>query len=146
MTAQELWNRCRAEGLVPDCEYEAWAFGCDADELARLVLEGKKTATASVYAVYEPEGEPLPVEGEFSVILDSGDQAVCVIRTTKVYVSPFDEVSAEHAYKEGEGDRSLAYWRKVHQEFFQEELNGVGLNFSDDMQVVCEEFEVVYKT
>ena len=35
---------------------------------------------------------------------------------------PFDEVSKEHAYKEGEGDRSLAYWRDVHEDFFAEEF------------------------
>ena len=32
------------------------------------------------------------------------------------------EVSEEHAYKEGEGDRSLAYWRAVHEEFFTKEF------------------------
>ena len=139
MTAQEMWN---ASGIR--AEYEAWAFGDDPDTLAELVRTGVKTATASAYPFYELEGEDLPKAGEYSVILDTKDEAVCIIRTTKVYVTPYREVTAEQAWKEGEGDRSLDYWRRVHEAFFRKELEAVGLTFTEDMGVVCEEFEVVY--
>ena len=145
MTGKELWNRFAEENNLDDCEYEAWAFGVDSDLLAHLVVTGTKTATASVYHLYELEREPLPSAGEYSVILDSKDNAVCVIQTTKVTVVPFNEVTADHAYKEGEGDRSLDYWRKVHESFFAECLREVGLEFTPDMKVVCEEFAVVHK-
>ena len=139
MTAQEMWN---ASGI--EAEYEAWAFGDDPDTLAELVRNGIKTATASAYPFYELEGEDLPKAGEYSVILDTKDEAVCIIRTTKVYVTPYREVTAEQAWKEGEGDRSLDYWRRVHEAFFRKELEEAGLTFTEDMGVVCEEFEVVY--
>jgi len=38
---------------------------------------------------------------------------------------------------------SLEYWRRVHKEFFGEELKENNIEFSEDMLVVCEEFEVV---
>ena len=139
MTAQEMW---KAIGIEAD--YEAWAFGDDPDTLAELVRTGVKTATASTYPFYELEGEDLPKAGEYSVILDSKDEAVCIIRTTKVYVTPYRDVTAEQAWKEGEGDRSLNYWRRVHEVFFRKELEAVNLPFTEDMGVVCEEFEVVY--
>lgn len=145
MTEKELWGLFNKKYHLPDCEYDAWAFGVDADALAHLVLTGEKTATASAYPLYELEGEPLPEEGEYSVILDSGDHAVCVIQTTKVSVVPFCRVTAEHAYKEGEGDRSLGYWRKVHEKVFSQWLAEAGLEFTPDMRVVCEEFAVVYQ-
>ena len=75
------------------------------------------------------EEDPLPQSGDYSVILNSKDEAVCVIQTTKTTVVPFDEVSKEHAYKEGEGDRSLAYWRDVHEEIIAEELAETQLEF-----------------
>ena len=78
-------------------------------------------------------------------VLYHKDEAVCIIQTKKVYVVPFHAVTAEHAYKEGEGDKSLAFWRKVHEKFFTECLEEVNLKFTSDMKVVCEEFEVVYK-
>ena len=139
MTAQEMWN---ASGI--QAEYEAWAFGDDPDTLAELVRTGVKTATASAYPFYELEGEDLPKAGEYSVILNTKDEAVCIIRTTKVYVTPYREVTAEQAWKEGEGDRSLNYWRWVHEAFFRKELEAVGLGFTENMGVVCEEFEVIY--
>ena len=139
MTAQEMWN---ASGIQAD--YEAWAFGDDPDTLAELVRTGVKTATASAYPFYELEGEDLPKAGEYSVILNTKDEAVCIIRTTRVYVTPYREVTAEQAWKEGEGDRSLDYWRRIHEAFFRKELEEAGLTFTEDMGVVCEEFEVVY--
>ena len=139
MTVQEMW---KASGIEAD--YEAWAFGDDPDTLAELVRTGVKTATASAYPFYELEGEALPKAGEYSVILNTKDEAVCIIRTTKVCVTPYREVTAEQAWKEGEGDRSLDYWRRVHEAFFRKELEAIGLTFTEDMGVVCEEFEVIY--
>ena len=139
MTAEEMWKQSGLAG-----EYDAWAFGEAADKLAALVKAGIKTATCSAYDLYEAEGEDLPLPGDTSVILDSSDEAVCIVRTTRVYVVPFDRVSAEHAFKEGEGDRSLEYWREVHESFLKEELSSIGRTFDGSTRVVCEEFEVVY--
>ena len=143
MNDAEMWKRyCEKEGV--NAAYEAWAFGGAPDELAALVLSGTKTATASAYPLYTLEGEGLPKAGDFSVILNEKDEAVCVIRTSKVYVCPFREVSAEHAFREGEGDRSLDYWRRVHRDFFTHEMSAAGFSFDEDMPVVCEEFLRVY--
>lgn len=147
MTGKELWNKFIKETSLNEFanDYEAWSFGSDADELAHLVMTGTKTATSSAYPLYELKNEPLPLSDVYSVILDSKDNAVCIIKTTKVVVVPFYKVTPEHAYKEGEGDRSLSYWREVHEKFFTKALHKVGLNFTLDMKVVCEEFSVVYK-
>ena len=139
MTAEEMWNQSGLTG-----EYDAWSFGDDADKLAQLVKDGIKTATCSAYCFYEMEEEDLPEAGAYNIILDSDDQAVCIIRTTKVYITSFNEVTADHAFKEGEGDRSLEYWRDVHKSFFTEELKEVNLHFDEEMKLDCEEFEVVY--
>ncbi len=124
--------------------WDAWAFGGDPDGLARLVLSGVKTATASAYPLYALENEPLPEAGEYSVILNSREEAVCVIRTDRVAVVPYREVGAEQARREGEGDRTLSCWRKVHEAFFREEMAASGLRFTEDMPVVCEEFHMVW--
>lgn len=124
--------------------WDAWAFGDDPDGLARLVLTGVKTATASAHPLYAKENEPLPEAGEYSVILNGRKEAVCVIRTDRVTVIPYREVDAEQARREGEGDRSLLYWQQVHERFFREEMAASGLIFTEDMPVVCEEFHVVW--
>ena len=116
----------------------------EADYLAELVLMGQKTATSSAFDLYAVGNEPLPKENELSVILGSKENAICIIETTKVEVIPFKEVSKDHAYKEGEGDKSLAYWRQVHEDFFTDCLGEAGLAFTPDSKVVLEEFRKVY--
>ena len=139
MTSEELWKRSGLNGT-----YEAWSFGEAPDKLADLVLQGIKTATCSAYDLYLINNEPLPREGDYSIILNSNEEAVCIIKTLKVYVTAFNQVSDEHAYKEGEGDRSLEYWRKVHVKFLTNELASVHKSFNENTKVVCEEFEVMY--
>ena len=55
------------------------------------------------------------------------------------------DLTAEHAFQEGEGDRTLASWRAVHEAFFTGEMERAGLTFTKEMPVVCEEFEVAYR-
>ena len=140
MTSEELWEKSGLSGT-----YEAWPFGEAPDKLAELVLKGIKTATCSAFDLYQIYNETLPQEGDYSVILNSKEEAVCIIKTLKVYVTEFCQVSEEHAFKEGEGDRSLEYWRKVHSDFLTNELASVNKLFDEHSKVVCEEFEVVYR-
>ena len=146
MTDQEMWAAyVQAYPCYREAKYEAWRYDSDTpDLLAELTISGKKTATASAYPFYEVEKCDLPQVGEHNIILNTQGAAVCITRTTRVTVTPFMQVSQEHAYKEGEGERSLSYWRSVHAHFFGEELAEIGLEFSEDMLVVCEEFQVVY--
>ena len=139
MTAEEM-----ARAYSGASEWDAWAFGSDPDGLAALVLSGRKRATSSAWPLYAPEGEALPREGEYSVILNSREEAVCMIRTVRVRVVPFSRVDARHARLEGEGDLTLNAWRRAHRRFFSEEMAEAGLTFDESMPVVCEEFEVVY--
>lgn len=140
MTAEELWKNSGLSG-----KYEAWPFGEAPDKLAELVVQGIKTATCSAYDLYKINNEPLPQAGDYSIILNSNEEAVCIIKTVKVYVTEFNKVSKEHAFKEGEGDRSLEYWRIVHENFLTNELASVNKVFDGNTKVVCEEFEVVFK-
>ena len=140
MTAEEMWKESGLSGT-----YTAWQFGEVPDKLAALVVRGVKTATCSAYELYELNNEPLPQAGEYSIILDSAGEAVCIIQTVKVTVTEFKNVSEAHAFKEGEGDRTLVYWREVHEFFLRNELASVRREFDENTKVVCEEFEVVYQ-
>ena len=129
--------------------YEAWSFGNTpemANRLGNLVLQGVKTATASLLWSYESGDEPTPKVGEYSILLDGQGFPICIVQTTKLETVPFDEVKDEHAYLEGEGDRSLQYWREVHWTFFEEECRIIGRHPDLKMPVVCERFKLVYRS
>ena len=145
---ERIWSEFK--NVHPDApeHYEAWSFGNSkqmADELAELVVEGTKTATSSNYLLYELEDELLPMVGLHNIILDGNGIAVAVVENVSVEVMPLNEVTEEHAYREGEGDRSLPYWQEVHKEFFANELKEVKQEFHYEMPVVCETFKLLYK-
>lgn len=130
--------------LVPP---PTWSFGDTpqlADELVDLVLAGRKTATAGAVRDYEDEGEALPQVGDLAVVTDGSGTPRVVLRATQVDVVPFDEVDAEHAALEGEGDGSLESWRRDHESFFRRTFPDQP--FDPRMPVVLERFEVVYPT
>lgn len=127
--------------------YESWHF-CyekrDADELAELTAKGIKRATASLNYWYEQGEDELPQVGNHVVVTDFEGVASCVYRISSVEKVPFKDVTEEFAFAEGEGDKSLDYWRRVHRKFFTAELAGEGLEFNEELLVVCERFEVVF--
>lgn len=129
-------------------KYTSWYF-CDnkedADELAELVLQGTKRATASLYLFYEAENQDIPKVGDLSIIIDWDGIARCIIRTKKVDIVPYKDVTEEFAATEGEGDKSLEYWRRAHWGYFSREIKALGKEPYEGMLVVCEEFEVVFK-
>lgn len=143
---ERFWtNARRAVPTLPEAVPEAWAIGAtesQADELLALVLEGVKTGTAAAMQDLLADGEAVPKVGQVSVILDGRDQPRAVIVTTAVEIVPFTEVSAEHARSEGEGDRTLAAWHEIHEEFWREHGRGAD-GFSEDMLVVCERFRLM---
>jgi uncharacterized protein YhfF len=128
--------------------YEAFHFDDNepsANELAALVLAGTKRATASLLWTFEAASKRMPAPGDLSVMTNWSGTPLCVIETQRVDVVPYEEVGAEFAATEGEGDGSLHFWREAHWRFFGRECARIGRTLDRRMPVVCERFEVVYR-
>lgn len=115
---------------------ERWTFGINNDELVELVISGKKTATTSLYSGYSGN---LPKIGDKSIITYSNGEDACLIENTNVIVTEFKNITEELSYLEGEGVRSLKYYRKVHEDYFKTKDK----NFNDNTLVVFEIFRVI---
>jgi uncharacterized protein YhfF len=148
---EDFW--ARGERVHPEMRLrhrfvEAFAFGDSermADDLAALVLQGTKRATASLAWSYEHEQEEQPKTGDLSLVTSWAKEPLCVIETTDVEVVPFNEVTEEFARAEGEDDGTLASWRRDHTEFFAGECLRLGHSPEERMLVVCERFRVAYQ-
>ena len=103
-----------------------WTFGIDADKLVKLVLDGKKTATTSLF-----EFDSLSTVGDVSILTDSNNNDMCILKTKKVIVTEFKNITWDIAKLEGE-NISLEEWRKVHKDFFSK----IDSSFNDDTEVI----------
>lgn len=115
---------------------ETFSFGDGpvlADALGALVLSGRKTATCWAAS----EGLLTEV-GKRMVMLDGAGRPRAVIETVELTRRRFGDVDAAFAHDEGEGDRSLDYWRRAHREYF-----GRLGRYAPDMLLYCERFRVV---
>lgn len=138
--AQLYWDKYWAGQEKPK-SVSAWQFGGDSEHLAQLVVRGIKTATCSGHIFYELKKAPLPTTEDYGIVLDSNDKPMAIIKTTEVTITPMNEVTEEFAIAEGDG--SYQNWWAIHEEFFKDRLSAVGLEFSEDMRLVCERFEVI---
>jgi uncharacterized protein YhfF len=115
---------------------ESFAFGDGpqlADELLALVLAGKKTATC--WSVGDGD---LTEVGKRMVVRDGSGRPRAVLETRELTQRRFHEVDAAFAHDEGEGDRTLAYWRAAHERYFRRQGT-----FAPDMLLYCERFRLV---
>ncbi len=151
-TVQDYWERFLA-GLPSDSPYyaktyiaEGWGDSPEmADELGALIAQGTKTATCSSLWEWEAERSPIPQTGLVTIVIDGRGESLCIVETVEVTVRKYNEVDADFAREEGEGDLSLNYWREAHRNFFSRTLPKIGKEFSDEMPLVCERFRVIYK-
>jgi uncharacterized protein YhfF len=115
-----------------------------ADELAALVLSGRKKATTSLPVEYTSESQPLPEAGHVSIVTRSNAAPAAVIEFVEVRVVPFQAVDAAYAAIEGEGDGSLAFWQAAHRAYFRRVCERVGGRFEETTPVLCQQFRVVW--
>ncbi len=82
------------------------------------------------------EGDKGVEAGKRWIVNDGQGRGRVVIETVEVTRRRFEEVDDGFAFDEG--DRSLAFWRRAHTEYF----TGLG-QFAPGMEVYCERFRLV---
>lgn len=139
----KLHPECTQKELPPAyyfCDNEK-----DANECLDLVLQDIKQATATSLWWYHKHKEALPKVGDKHIITDWEGNPKAVIEITKIEQVPYNQITPEFAAIEGEGDKSLSYWKHVHKDYYTRELEPYGEPFSEDMVIVCEYFKTIYK-
>ena len=143
-----MWEAFLAARDLPrDTPCSLVEFGYESemqDDLAALVVAGSKRATTSLLRWYGGGGERYPLAGDYFIVVDSHKVAACVCMMTKIEERPFADVDEAYAYVEGEGDRTLATWRRDHRAFFEAEAAANDFVFDASSHVVLQTFGVLW--
>lgn len=102
------------------------------ERLAALVLAGRKRAT-----VWDARHEN-PTAPGMQWVVTVKERPVAVIETVRVQQHSFHSIDTAFAFEEGEGDRTLAFWRSTHKAYFRSEGN-----FAPDMMLWSEHFRLI---
>ncbi len=116
----------------------------DADECAELVVKKIKQATSPSVQWFKKYNEPFPKVGDIAIVTNWEGNPKAIIRTTKVEIVKYKNITPEYARLEGEGDKTLEYWKKVHWIYYQNEMKKFNEFPTEDMEIVCEYFETIW--
>lgn len=149
-SAEQLWKDFNETTDTNGASYQTRWFGdqnkpAEVQAYTDAVLAGTKTATTTPLDSYTAEQVAIPQVGDYNVLLNGDLKPVAIIQTVISELIPFYRISAEHAYHEGDGDRTIGDWRKRKTEEFTPTLEEHGHNLTSDTPMVSEVFEVVYR-
>lgn len=121
-----------------------------ADELLNEILHGTKRATSSLACEYDYYDERVPQPEDHCIICDGAGQPQAILRVISVERANFFEVDEEFAAAEGEGDLSLAYWRREHEKYWRRTQKSIGREWSPEDtrqpggELILERFEICW--
>ncbi len=145
---KDFWNTFQKLQLVKSTKIPESYFFCDnekdANACAELVVKGIKQATATSLWWFKKYKRPLPKIGDQAIITNWHGTPKAIIQTTKITLTPYHKITQDFAETEGEGDKSLAYWRSVHKAYYKREMEPYGDKFHKNMIIVCEHFKTIY--
>lgn len=147
----EMWNSFTKSN--PEFEKDelpdSWYFHNnkeDANRLTELTLNGKKQAGSSLYWFFEKYNVDLPKIGTKHIITDFDGKARAIIEIKSVDTIPFNQISKDYAELDmGTKIEPLKKWKKAHWDFFASVLEENGEKPSEEMLIVCERFETIWK-
>src|SRR5262245_29178396 len=130
-----------------------WGFGSPGplrDKLTAFALAGRKTATASLVADYELDGDVMPSPGDRQVLVDSREQPIAFVESVSADVVRLADVDDQYAIDEGEGYANATEFRVAHEDYWngyidqiREGLGDPSFALTDDTPIVAERFRVV---
>lgn len=108
--------------------------------LLAKVWDGKKHTKVSSMELVKLGLEKLPKVGDYYILTNLKGSPYLVVQTTEVNVKPFKEMTCELCREE-----NLDSWKNSHEEYFKAEGSQKGYEFTEDMEVIVEVFEIVYR-
>ncbi len=109
-----------------------------------LILTEKKCGLFGLKHLQDRQPEQVPVMGGVMVLVDFDGTPRGAVQTVKITPVPYKDINDEHLAVEGPGARQIDVWQKIHWPYWTQMLEPFGLEPSEDMIVVVEQFKLIY--
>lgn len=141
-----FWNEfIKKNPLFKRRTHISWYYGKNELESIDWIKNVRKRIITGV-SYFEPafpyESNPKPRVGDCSIIKDWRNNPQCIIETIGVETVAFKDVTNQHISLEG--CESLAEWKQLHKEEYQEICKNINLVFSEEHPVLFECFQLIY--
>lgn len=143
----DFWEKVKKEKGIQDDFNDAWGFGDNPElkqEMIELILNGKKRTSTNLLIESKLAGYPDSRIGAYHIILDGEDNPTAVIRTVQLTLGKLEDVSDDHAYWEGEGDRTRETYLNEHIKYYKRIGEQLGFEFNLDLELEFERFKLIY--
>lgn len=150
---EQYWQLfCQESGVDPEANHMEKIFadpsedGVDEiiDGLVAQVISGKKGGTSPCKLHYEKNNMPIPLAGDYWIIVNSKGKPAAITVIEKVEECPFDEVDEEWAMREGEADGSHEYWWGIHRWWFRKIYRKWSVEWNEQIPVLLIYFKRVH--
>ena len=78
------------------------------------------------------------------IACDSAGRPRAILRSTELRIGTIATADAAFAYDEAEDDRSLESWRREHLTYWNRICTALGIEWTDDLEILFERFDVVW--
>lgn len=108
-----------------------------------LILTEKKRGLFGLKDLQDRQPEQVPVMGGVMVLVDYDGIPQGAVQTVKITPVAYKDINDEHLAVEGPDARKLEVWQKIHWPYWTQMLEPYGIEPSEDMIVVVEEFKLI---
>lgn len=112
--------------------------------LAKVAAGAMRATVGPMHYFGEGRDQPLPVVGEYTVLLDPRHRPRLIWRTTGVSIAPLSSVSETYLWLDGEGGGNRETWLEIMRGSFSAQARRRRFEMHDDIETMFETFEVVW--
>lgn len=140
---EEFWGGFLAAKGISGARYDEICFfgssEAESETQLKLIRRGKKRAAVSPCA----QGAVLPKKGQLKIVVDWDGAPNCVVKTTGVKVMRLCDITAEQMQRECGAE--IDSWQENKRAEFIANAEKTGVEYSEDMKIIYEEFRLEYK-
>ncbi len=133
-----MWEEFRKTNNLDDIDYGVYEY--DQDDILKL-LNGSISAEISPYEVIRKNDYAIPFVGDYNIVVNDKEEAICIIKTVNVLMIPFNDIKENIAQKLGFSN--LKVFKEDYSKILEKEMKEINMSYDENTICVIEEFEIV---